>query len=81
MTEHRDEVDDLPLLPSVESALRVPATDEELADAITRLGGRYSKELAAAGMSALEVEVRALELVAEALGFPVEDLWRLTYRS
>jgi len=32
-------------------------------------------------MSALEVEVRAVELVAEALGFPVEDLWRLTYRS
>jgi hypothetical protein len=68
MTERGDDVNDFPLLPSVEPALRVPVTDEDLADAITRLVRRCAKELAASGMSASEAEATAVELVAEAAG-------------
>lgn len=76
MTERRDEVNDIPLLPSAEPALRVPVTDEDLADAITRLVGRYAKELAASGMSASEAEETAMEWIAEAVGLPREEIRR-----
>lgn len=76
MTEHRDDVNDLPLVPSVESALRVPVTAEDLADTITSLVGRYAKELAASGLSAPEAEETAMEWIAEEVNLPVEEVRR-----
>lgn len=71
-------MNDFPLLPSVEPALRVPATVQDLADAITMLVGRYAKELAASGMSASEAEATAMEWIAEAVGLPREEIRRRT---
>lgn len=56
----------------VEGATRVPATSEDLADAITYLVGRYSNELATCGMSAAEAGAMAVEAVAEVVGLAVE---------
>ena len=64
------------ILPSVEPALRVPVTDEDLADAIARLVGRCAKELVASGVSALEAEATAVAMVAEAVGVPAEKTRR-----
>ena len=64
-------MNNFPLLPSVEPGLRVFVTDEDLADAITGLVGRYAKELAAYGMSASEVE--AVETVTEKVRMSVEE--------
>ena len=51
-------------------------TDEDLADAITRLVGRYAKELAASGMSASEAEETAIGWIAEEVNLPVEEVRR-----
>lgn len=69
-------MNDYPLLPCVEPALRVPATDEEITDAIKCLVGRCAKELAASGMSASEAEMTAAEMVAEEARLPVEEIRR-----
>ncbi len=52
----------------VEGATRVPATSEDLADAITRLVDRYSRELATSGMPRPDIEVEAVKMVARGRG-------------
>ena len=68
--------DDLSLLQLVEGKTRVPASDEDLADAYRTLVARSARELAGTGLSAEESEAEAFELVAEAVGVSVEELRR-----